>query len=326
VLITTFDGDAIRKLLKGKDKFTQEYTDEEGNVKILWEIVKKYEDVNDDVIMGTGNAIDVHMAWLFNEGVYQTEYLVDEKYIIEEFKRDCGLELVTMDSFGNQYNLLREYLTEYSQYEADDRTREGILKRTSEFYKSNSVNDGCKQYTKLEKYYVFRKNIPKAKKQKGGKLEVTKYSIKPLTGYDNEYSFIGSIHHILKNHEIIPKTISPATFCSDMGIKYENDLDVDSNFKKIAKNIVVHHIDDSGKQEKILDGLNIIFAERDKDDEYNIKIIEKGKKITKNNNAVILVKEGSTYAPVYHIENGINNGLFHMSDNNIQQLLELDSE
>ncbi|ATZ80933.1 mRNA capping enzyme [Bodo saltans virus] len=326
VLITTFDGNAIRKLLKNKERFTQEYVNEEGEVKILFDIVKKYDDVNDDVIMGTGNAIDVHMAWLFNEGVYQTEYLVDEKFIIEEFKRDCNLELVTMDSFENQFNILKEYLTEYVQYEADDRTREGILKRAGEFYKSNSVNDGCKKYTDLEKYYVFRKNIPKAKKQKGGNNDLTnthKYSISPLPGYDNNYSFINSIHHILKNHEIIPKTLSPKTFCSDMGIDYENDINIDSNFKKIAKNIVIYHANNDGKHEKILNGLNILLAERNKDDEYTFKIIEKGKKITQNDNVIMLAKEGVMYAPIYQIDSDLRNGIFHMDDENIKQLLEL---
>ena len=41
LIITTFDAQKVRELLKGKDKYTQEYTDENGKNKTLFEIVEK---------------------------------------------------------------------------------------------------------------------------------------------------------------------------------------------------------------------------------------------------------------------------------------------
>ena len=71
-VFTTFDGNKIKNLLKDKDSYT-EYYDEGGEKKVLFDIKKKYDDNSKEPL---GNALDVHMGWLFDEGVYQTEYLV----------------------------------------------------------------------------------------------------------------------------------------------------------------------------------------------------------------------------------------------------------
>lgn len=328
VLITTFDALSVRKLLKGKEKFTQEYTDEKGNVQILFDIIKKYQDVDDNVIMGTGNTIDVHMAWISNEGVYLTEYLVDEQFLIEEFKRDCDLELVTSDLFENQMILHKEYLTNFIKYEADERTRK-FLFDAAEFYKNNSVNNGCHLYSKMEKFYVFRKksldNNNNKKKQKGGDFtDIKKFVIPSMTGYNNDYSFLNSIHHIMKNHKIIPKTIYPEQFYSDMNIEFKDDLLIEENLINISKNIIVYHQNEYNKQKKVVDGLNIIVVERNCNNEYDVKSIHKNKnkKNLKDDLAVIITKEGGWYTPVYAVnELGHKNGLFNMNDPIIQEML-----
>jgi hypothetical protein len=42
LMITTFDAQKVREFMKGKEKFTQEYTDENGNVQTLFEIIKNF--------------------------------------------------------------------------------------------------------------------------------------------------------------------------------------------------------------------------------------------------------------------------------------------
>jgi mRNA (guanine-N(7))-methyltransferase domain/mRNA capping enzyme, catalytic domain len=324
VLITTFDGNSIRKLLKGKDRYTQEYTDENGKVKVLFDIVKKYADKDDDVVMGTGNSIDVHMAWLFNEGVYETEYLIDDRFMIEQFKNDCNLELVTTDLFENQLTLHQEYLTKYAQYEADERTRKN-LEKFSEIYKRNSVNDGCRVYTNMERLYVFRKNSSnvRTKNKKGGFMDTEKFVIEPITEYNNDYSFLGSVHHILKNHNIIPQTISPQQFYKDMGIGLVDDVEVDTKYKKIAKNLVIYQQEDNNEPEKVVDGVNIFVAERDCNDEYDVRFIKKSKQVKDDDVAVILIKDGTLYAPLYTIgEDGTKDGIFYMNDGLIKEMIE----
>jgi hypothetical protein len=317
LMITTFDAQKVREFMKGKEKFTQEYTDENGNVQTLFELIKKYQDVSDDVIMGTGNTIDVHMSWFMNEGTYQPEYLVDSRFLIEELKKDCDLDLVTTDSFENQYTIHKDFFMNYAQYEANLDTRKNFLK-IAEFYKSNSINDGCKIFTHLERFYVFRKKKYSNKKQKGGELSNSnKYFVPIMTSYNSNYSFMNSIHHILKSHQVIPSSVTPYQFFKDMDLEIKDDsnLNKESGIKNIAKKIIIYHQGKDDKKQKVIDGLNILIAERDCNDEFDIKLIKKSKKENENSNAIVIMKEGNWYAPIYAIsENEEKNGLFYMDE------------
>ena len=329
LLMTTFDAQKVREFMKGKEKYTQEYTDENGNVQTLFEIIKRYQDVSDDVVMGTGNTIDVHMAWFMNEGVYQPEYLVDSRFLIEEFKKNCDLDLVTTDSFENQYVLHQNFFLNYAQYEANPDTRKNFFK-IAEFYKNNSINDGSKVYTQLERFYVFRKKKYGNKKQKGGDFgNQSKFFVPTMTAYNNDYSFMNSIHHVLRSHQLIPPWLNPHQFYKNMSLEMKEDMQIggDSSIKDITKNIVVYNIiGDSEKKEKVVDGLDIIIAERDCNDEFDVKLIKKSKKNNddKFNQAIIIMKEGNWYAPIYEIdkETKEKNGLFDMNDPELKKLFD----
>ena len=177
----------------------------------------------------------------------------------------------------------------------------------------------------MERMYVFRKNSGNSseKKKTGGVLDTGKFVIEPMSDYNNEFSFLGSVHHILKNHKIIPSTITPQKFYKDIDVEFLNDLDVDGQYKKIAKKIVVYHQDGDNEPEKVIDGVNIFLAERDCNNEYDFDLIKKSKKTTNDDLAIILVKDGTLYAPLYKVgENGIKDGIFRMNDKIVKELLE----
>jgi SAM-dependent methyltransferase len=178
-LCTCFDAEKVRKLLKGKERYTQYYTDESGKSKMLFDIVKKYPDVGDDVVLGAGNPIDVFISWFSQEGRYLTEYLVDSRNLVKDFKEECNMELVDTDSFQNQYTLHESYLTHYSKFEDNVKTREQLA-GVAELYKNNSINDGCRIYFDLFRYYVFRKS---EKDLKDVKNEYYGSSRKKITSY-----------------------------------------------------------------------------------------------------------------------------------------------
>jgi hypothetical protein len=326
LLMTTFDAQKVREFMKDKEKHIQEYTDENGNVQTLFEIIKRYQDVSDDTVMGTGNTIDVHMAWFMNEGVYQPEYLVDSRFLIEELKKNCDLDLVTTDSFENQYALHKDFFMNYAQYEANPDTRKNFFK-IAEFYKSNSINDGSKIYTGLERFYVFRKKKHGNKKQKGGDFgNQNKFFVPTMTSYNNNYSFMNSIHHVLRSHQIIPASLNPNQFYRDMNVEMKEDLEIggDHGIKKIVKNIVVYTQDHKDEIEKVIDGLNVIIAERDCNDEFDVKLIKKNNKDNNESQAVIIMKEGNWYAPIYAIDEKSKekNGIFDMDDTTIKTLFD----
>ena len=106
-----------------------------------------------------------------------------------------------------------------------------------------------------------------------------------------------------------------------MDIKYENDMNIESKLKKIAKNIVIYHQDENNKREKVIDGLNIFLTERDCNNEYDVSVVKKCKRVSKNDLAIIIMKEGGVYVPVYINENNVKNGLFRMDDTVIKELI-----
>lgn len=150
-IFTTFDGDKVKKLLKDKDKYT-EYYDDNGEKKILFDIVKKYDDNSKEPL---GNALDVHMGWLFEEGVYQTEYLVYPEFIIKSLKDKCSMELVETYGFEEIFNDLREFL-KVSSEEEEDMTKK-FYGNIYKFYTPTDINTKCYNYSFLNRMYVFRK-------------------------------------------------------------------------------------------------------------------------------------------------------------------------
>jgi SAM-dependent methyltransferase len=151
-ICTTFDGNKMREILKGQERFT-EYYDDNGEKKILFDIVKKYDDNSTNPL---GNTIDVHMAWLFEEGVYQTEYLVYPEFIIKSLKEKCSMELVESYSFEDIFNDNKEFLKLSSEIE-ESSARIKFFKDIYKFYTPTDINTKCYSYSFLNRFYVFRK-------------------------------------------------------------------------------------------------------------------------------------------------------------------------
>lgn len=335
----TFDGRKVMELLGDNEKYTQYYTDENGKSKILFEIIKKYEQPKSkDYIMGVGNAIDVYISWFSLEGRYLTEYLVDSQYIVNDLKKNCDLELVSTDSCENQFVIHQQFLNQYAKYEDISDTRK-FLSGVAQFYVEDNVNVNCRPWFNLFRYYVFRKN-GKLEKQKGGSThfgsdsdnniddvlnfsDSSKYAIPEMTNYNNEFSCTNSIHHIMKSHKVIPKSITPQKFYSDLGIGPVKDKMVDDKINNIARDMVIYEVVEDGKEKKVVNGINIFVVERDCNDMYDVELIAKSKKMKESDLSVILMKEGLWYVPVYHIEEDTNKkiGLFETSHPVIQKLL-----
>jgi SAM-dependent methyltransferase len=150
-ICTTFDGNKIKEKLKGKDRFI-EYYDDNGEKKVLFDIVKKYDDNSKNLL---GNAIDVHMGWLFEDGVYQTEYLVYPEFIIKSMKEKCSMELVETYTFEDIFNDNKDFLKLSSEIEESIRIK--FFKDIYKFYTPTDINKKCYSYSFLNRFYVFRK-------------------------------------------------------------------------------------------------------------------------------------------------------------------------
>lgn len=331
-LALTFDGRKVMQLLGDKERYTQYYTDENGQSKMLFDIVKKYDSPSTkDFVMGTGNAIDVFISWFSLEGRYLTEYLVDSQFIVNDLAKDCDLELVSTDSCENQLAIHYDYLTQYSKFEDIVKTRE-MLSKVAAYYVDDNVNVNCRPWMNLFRYYVFRKNGKLEKQQKGGSdnlndllnfSDSTQYSIPEMSSYNNEFSFTNSIHHIMRSHKIIPKYITPQKFYKDLGLGAIRDVHVDDKIYNIAKSMIISEIVDDQTENVVVDGLNIFVVERDCNDIYDVSLVQKSKKMKKSDLSVVLMKEGMWYVPVYFIDKDTDKriGLFESTHPVVQQLL-----
>lgn len=120
--------------------------------KILFDIIKKYDDNSSNPL---GNAIDVHMGWMFDEGVYQTEYLVYEEFITKSLKEKCSMELVESYDFENIFNDNKEFLYVASTEEEGMSIK--FFRDIYKFYTPTNINTKCYGYSFLNKLYIFRK-------------------------------------------------------------------------------------------------------------------------------------------------------------------------
>lgn len=159
LLVTTVDARTVLKMLGTSDKYTVYYTNTKGEKKILFDIVKKFE--NDKIDLSKpippGYPIDLHNAWISLEGVYNTEYLVDHEFIKQDLLKSCGLELVDTDLFSNQFELQRNFFANIMQYEENPDTKK-FFNSVKEYYnQSDEINKACYESTRTYRYYVFRK-------------------------------------------------------------------------------------------------------------------------------------------------------------------------
>lgn len=329
-LATCFDGVKVAQLLKEKNEYLIEYTDEKGKKIKLFEIVKKYEDLDLSKPIKTGVSIDLYAAWMFAEGNYITEYLVDDRFIVPDLLESCDLELVDDDSFERQMVLHRDYLTEYIKYESVDETKK-FLTNVSAYYDSTEINKGCYPYTNLTKYYVFRKKDSKSNKQKGGESDVlnfsntSQYVIPDLDDYDDNYSYYNSIHNILRTHNLIPKSLTVEGLFKDMKIKLKQDFELDTdNMKKVCKKISLENEIDTGNKVKTaytIDGLSVFIVERDCNDHYDVNCILAKEKYGKNDKAILLMKEGDLYKPLYRKIGDKQAGIINLGDKIAKDLM-----
>jgi hypothetical protein len=337
MLITSFDAGKITELLKDKDQFTSYYTNTNGEKKILFEIVKKYKESNDGIYR-IGNAIDVHNGINQQENTYVTEYLVDKKFLEEEFLKKCDMELVETDLFYNQFHIHKEYFTETVKFEENVKTKQFLLNAAEYYDFNNEVNRACYEFSQLNRYYVFRK---KDKSQKGGQklnkyedfifdnasdfLNPNKFIKRKFKGYA-DYTFLSSIYDILINSDIIPKSVNMHEFYNDIGYELQSDLNIDTaNIVKLSKNLIIGHemtyTDDS--PDLALNGLNIlVFNNESNGNSTNISAYSKKDTLSRKIPTILLYKNDNKFCPIYKIRGPQLVGMFDTKTRLINRLVE----
>ena len=152
LLITTLDGDYVNREFKN-NHITKSYISPEGDNKILFDIIKKYNTIDSKL----GNQIDVHLPMFMGEGVYQTEYLVFPDFLINELTSKCGMHLIETESFQNLFHIYKDFFLNYSKFESKIETRT-FFDSVGTFYNDDILTKDWFEYSKLHRYYIFRKS------------------------------------------------------------------------------------------------------------------------------------------------------------------------
>jgi len=319
-MVTHMDAKKVVKALENKNEIAYEYTDNEGNKEKLFEIIKKYDDKNLSKIIGLGNPIDLFASWMFEDGNFMTEYLVDIDFLKKDLLESCQLELIETDTFENQYNINKTFFKDgIYNFEPNLETRD-FLDKVSKYYEKSEINETCKVFTNLWRFSIFRK---KDVGQVGGKIdlsEIKKYTVPKMDGYDNSFSLQNSIHHILQTHNIIPSSIVEDELFNDIKINMIDDYKLDnSNLKKMLSRVKIEHQLSEDKFKTVVDGIDICTFERDENNQYRSNLIKCGKDDAK---IITLVKEGQLYKPLYITIKQEKQAIFDQNDTLLNKLIE----
>lgn len=329
LLITTFDGDRIMDALKGKEKFTSYYTNTQGEKKILFELVKQYDDEHND---GIGMAIDVHNALYSQEGVYITEYLVKKAFIEKELSEHCNMELVETDLFENQFYIHEDYFKTFAKEEHNPKTRKFLLNAGQYYDQNDEINQACFQMTKLNRYYVFRKK----ETQKGGSFNVVKdipfeegveyvdpeKFIKRQVN-DKTFSLLSSIHNILQEEGVVPTKTDMYEMYKDLDYsiqgKQDNYFADRKNLDSLSRKFIIDH-ENNDNVVNILNGINILVFNQDNGITIHGSSAERN--FNRESKTIILYQEDGIYYPVFKQREDHLQGLFNTRTQLIRRLVD----
>ena len=328
---TCLDGDQIVKILEGKKNYTVYYTNNNGEQNVLFDIVKKYDNIG--TIINPGESIDYHNSLDMQEGTYDIQNLVQIKFLEKEFLDKCDMELVDSGLFEDLYVMQREFFNNAYKFESKDETKKFFTDVAEYFSDTSELNAACKKLTGLMRYFVFRKK-DNNKKQSGGGMTLEKekeketiidntkyidttFSIKSkkLTKRNfpnvNDYSFFTCVHDVLQNNQIIPKEYPVDDFYKDINIDICPDENISQSvIEALKKNLIIKHdYSEAASSEIAYNGVNIIIMNNDKFEILN--------DIDKTLPTILLYFDGGKYYVIYEK----NNGLFNTNSKFIKGLI-----
>lgn len=157
VLITTLDGDSLHKEFVKNNGVINSFYNKDGENNKYFEFTSNY-DLSTDNINKTGCSYEAYLATFKKEGNTDTEYIISKSYLIDVFKKKCNLSLVETDMFYSIYKQKKHFFENIAPKEEKAELKK-FLMNISEFYNmDDSVNVASLEFSKLHRYYIFKKN------------------------------------------------------------------------------------------------------------------------------------------------------------------------
>jgi len=310
LLGTVFDARTIVNAIGDNEAYTVTFDDTNGVNKIFFDVKRSYGDLDRTPSgnINIGNAIDLFATWMFDDGNYMTEYLVDINFLIEELGNDCNMELVDTDLFANQYEINRNFLLDSIKYESVADTQK-YLRNVSEYYQDTEMNKKCLSHTNLMRYFVFRKKYVKSSmggaKQNDDTINkiMNSVSLPEMNNYNSSFSFLNSLHKILVSHKIIPHEVMVDEFALGLGLDVARDVHItDEYISNVCNKCIINHEipiqtklpQPKYKKVNVLNGVNLYIIDCDAGNSI------KYKKNEKTDKTILLLKRNHSYKPIFN--------------------------
>jgi hypothetical protein len=157
LLISCLDGDMIHESFnKNNDKITLNYT-ENGESKKFIDFTRNY-DKNIKDINRTGLTYNAFVTLLKDDDdKFDIEYIVSKKFLIEELKKKCNLDLVETSLFHDNYLQQETFFKKIAPLEEHVKTKAYFMNVAEYYNQDDSVNKASLEYTKYHRYFIFRK-------------------------------------------------------------------------------------------------------------------------------------------------------------------------
>ena len=163
-LACLYDGSLLHEKFKsnkakspvGAPTIEEHYTTESGEKELLFSIKPLYN-LDKKNMNKNGLGISYFTSVFMNTNAEYVEYLVTPEHLISTMKR-ANLELVETETFQNIYAMSKDFLVEAINYDAGKETKK-YLHDVREYYNLDiSINKAAFEQTRLNRFYVFRKN------------------------------------------------------------------------------------------------------------------------------------------------------------------------
>lgn len=178
LLITSFDGKLLHKKFKENNGKIVEYYVENGKKKKLFEFISSY-DHNNSNIDNLGLSYNAYVSIFKEDEIYDTEYLISDTFLINELSKHCNMQLIETDNFYNIYKMQKHFFENVAPKEELKDSRNFYMQVLEYYNLDNDINKACLEFTKLHKYYIFKKFDTNKSKIT---IKVKKKSKKPKKG------------------------------------------------------------------------------------------------------------------------------------------------
>ena len=179
IIITTFNGNMLHELFKKNNgKIISKYN-LDGVEKTFFEFKALYDYENIKDISKTNLSYDAFVSIFNEEDTFYTEYLVTEEHIKSVLKEKCNMSLVESDTFYKIYEQQRFFFENIAPKEENINSKNFFMKISQFYNMDDNVNKASLEFSKLHKYYIFKKdhkNIPLSKEKS---KVVSKKTLKP---------------------------------------------------------------------------------------------------------------------------------------------------